>query len=277
MEQRGRGSRQQAADRSVQRRDYIRKKRQRERRQKKIIKAAKKTVKEVLLPAGLGIASGLALICAFIFDPGYQVPEYEEPMIQAQGGEYWYPADEYDSYLQEKAEYDRAQREENEAFLLAIREAQERYQEEQRRAWEEYRSESSGSTTTLIASRDWGADESYIMAKMAMAEAEGEDTEGKALVMLVILNRVWSDGFPDSIEEVITQPGAFTSYSNGRYDSVEPDADCWAAMKLITYGQWDESQGALYFERATDAPTWHSEHLQKLFTHGNHTFYKEAE
>lgn len=40
---------------------------------------------------------------------------------------------------------------------------------------------------------------------------------------------------------------------------------------------WDESQGALYFEKASDESTWHSRNLQKLFTHGAHTFYTEKE
>ena len=47
-----------------------------------------------------------------------------------------------------------------------------------------------------------------------MAEAESEDTEGKALVMLVVLNRVWDDEFPDTIEEVIFQKGQFSPISN---------------------------------------------------------------
>lgn len=128
----------------------------------------------------------------------------------------------------------------------------------------------------LTGSLDYDAEEAYILAKMAMAEAEGEDTEGKALVILVILNRVWAEQFPDTIREVISQKNAFTSYSNGRYDRVEPDADCWAALALVE-GHWDESQGALYFERtqAAGESTWHSRNLEILFIHGNHTFYRE--
>lgn len=131
---------------------------------------------------------------------------------------------------------------------------------------------------TLIKSLDWGAEDAYILAKMAMAEAEGEDTEGKALVILVILNRVWSEQFPDTILGVVSQKNAFTSYSNGRYDRVEPDADCMAALRLVE-NHWDESQGALYFERtpAAGESTWHSRNLEKLFIHGNHTFYREKE
>jgi len=73
------------------------------------------------------------------------------------------------------------------------------------------------------------------------------------------------------------EDGAFTPVSNGRYDKVEPDADCMKAMELITVEHWDESQGALYFEKASDESTWHSRNLQKLFTHGAHAFYTEKE
>ena len=127
---------------------------------------------------------------------------------------------------------------------------------------------------TLIESMDWDADETYILAKIAMAEAEGEDTEGKALVILIVLNRVWSPQFPGTIEEVITEKNAFSSYSNGRYDMVEPDKDCWAALELVQIEHWDGSRGALYFEKTPDPgeSTWHSRNLEMLFIHGNHTF-----
>ena len=56
-----------------------------------------------------------------------------------------------------------------------------------------------------ITSIDLDAEETYLLAKIAMAEAEGEDTEGKALVIMVVLNRVWSNRFPNSVEEVIIE------------------------------------------------------------------------
>ena len=71
------------------------------------------------------------------------------------------------------------------------------------------------------------------------------------------------------------QDGAFTPVSNGRYDKVEPDADCMKAMELITVEHWDKSQGALYFEKASDESTWHSRNLQKLFTHGHALLHTE--
>lgn len=123
-------------------------------------------------------------------------------------------------------------------------------------------------------SLDWDAEESYLLAKIAMAEAEGEDTEGKAYVMLTILNRVWDDEFPNSIERVIYQSGQFSSVENGRFDEVEPDEDCYKALSMVQTQKWDESHGATYFESESES-TWHSNNLKFLFRHGNHYFYKE--
>lgn len=118
-------------------------------------------------------------------------------------------------------------------------------------------------------------EDSYLLTKIAMAEAESEDTEGKALVMLVVLNRVDDDGFPDSIEEVIYQPRQFSPVASGRFDRVESDEDCWQALAMIEDG-WDESMGATYFESQSES-TWHEENLHFLFKHGAHYFYTDQE
>ncbi|MCM1161523.1 MAG: cell wall hydrolase [Roseburia sp.] len=128
---------------------------------------------------------------------------------------------------------------------------------------------------TALLFLDLDDDECYILAKIAMAEAESEDTEGKALVMLVVLNRVWNDVFPDTVEEVVMQENQFSPVANGRYDRVEPDADCMDALELVKEG-WDESAGALYFESKSSS-AWHQQNLKYLFRHGNHYFYKEKE
>lgn len=126
---------------------------------------------------------------------------------------------------------------------------------------------------SLIQSKDWDAEDSYLLAKIAMAEAEGEDVEGKALVILVVLNRVWTDEFPGTIHDVIYQKSQFSPIANGRFDRVEPDDECYEALEMVMSG-WDESDGALYFESEKSADNWHSRHLEYLFTHGGHRFYK---
>lgn len=116
----------------------------------------------------------------------------------------------------------------------------------------------------------------YLLMKIAMAEAEDEDTEGKALVMKVVLNRVTSREFPDSIKKVIYQERQFSPIANGRFDRVEPNEDCQKALDMIAENGWDESRGALYFE-SKSASTWHEDNLQFLFRHGNHYFYTDRE
>lgn len=119
-------------------------------------------------------------------------------------------------------------------------------------------------------------EDSYLLTKMAMAEAEGEDTEGKALVILTVLNRIGDDEFPDTVGEVIYQPGQFSSVWDGRFAAAEPDADCWAAFDWVMLDKWDESCGATYFESKSGS-VWHSENLTFLFQHGKHYFYIDRE
>lgn len=121
-----------------------------------------------------------------------------------------------------------------------------------------------------------GKKERYLLAKLAMAEAEGEDIEGKALVIMVVLNRVKSDSFPNSVEEVIYQRKQFSPIDNGRFNKVEPDENCRKALKMVMTDNWDESKGALYFESESKS-TWHRNNLQFLFQHGKHLFYTDKE
>ena len=122
--------------------------------------------------------------------------------------------------------------------------------------------------------REISKDDHYLLAKMVMAEAEDETVIGQALVALVILNRVDDPGFPDTVEEVIYQDGQFSPISNGRWDSVEPDDSCYAAVHLVGTG-WDESYGATYFISKNSKSTWHENSLEYMFTEGAHKFYRE--
>lgn len=132
------------------------------------------------------------------------------------------------------------------------------------------------SSQSVIDALDLKQEDLYLLAKIAMAEAEEEDTEGKALVMLVVLNRIADNEFPDTVEKVIYQPGQFTPVSDGRFDVVEPDADCWKALDLVMTEKWDASCGATYFESESES-TWHRENLDFLFEHGRLYFYIDGE
>lgn len=237
------------------------------RRRKRIIRRLKKAVPGICIGTLMVIGAGW-VIAAPLPDP--TTYEYR---FQAENGQ-WYTPDEYDQMCRERDVYHKREQEEAQKLHDQVVAYQEQYQKDQEAEWELYQSQT---RQGLIQSMDFDANDAYLLEKIAMAEAESEDTEGKALVMLVVLNRVWDARFPDTIEEVIMQDGAFTPVSNGRFDSVEPDADCQRALEMITTGHWDESDGALYFERTEGQSTWHSRNLTKLFEHGAHTFYTEKE
>ena len=123
-------------------------------------------------------------------------------------------------------------------------------------------------------SKDWSAEESYLLARIAMAEAEGCNTQTKTLIIMCVLNRVWSDEFPDTIEEVIFQENQFSPIDNGRWDRVEPNEDCYEAVKVVMEAKYDYSGGATYFENCVDEDNWHSRNLEFLYESEGIRFYK---
>lgn len=197
----------------------------------------------------------------------------------------YHTADEWEQIEREREAYRAEEKAEAEALRKSIEEYNEAYQASVEAEWLAAQADPNRYSfmekierepidPVQIGSLDFGADDAYLLAKIAMAEAESEPTETKALVILTVLNRVWSPQFPGTIEKVIFQDKQFTPIRNGRWDRVEPDADCWAALDLI-YSGWNESQGALYFETTTDEKTWHNTELYKLFESGAISFYTE--
>ena len=123
-------------------------------------------------------------------------------------------------------------------------------------------------------SKDWSAQESYLLAKIAMAEAEGCNTQTKTLIIMSVLNRVWSDEFPDTIKDVIFQENQFSPIDNGRWDRVEPNEDCYEAVRIVMEAKYDYSGGATYFESCDDEDNWHSRNLEFLYESEGIRFYK---
>ena len=77
-----------------------------------------------------------------------------------------------------------------------------------------------------------------ILALCVEAEAGNQDLKGKRLVADVILTRVESPRFPDTIEGVISQKYQFTTYWDGTMDAItEPSEESFEAVKMELYGQ----------------------------------------
>lgn len=123
-------------------------------------------------------------------------------------------------------------------------------------------------------SKDWSAKESYLLARIAMAEAEGCNIQTKTLIIMCVLNRVQFDEFPNTIEEVIFQENQFSPIDNGRWDRVEPNEDCYEAVRIVVEAKYDYSGGATYFENCADEDNWHSRNLEYLYESEGIRFYK---
>lgn len=120
--------------------------------------------------------------------------------------------------------------------------------------------------------------DTYLLAKIVMAEAEGESLELKEAVVKVVLNRVEDTYFPDTIEDVIFQKLGgvyqFSPIANGRWDRVESTEECFIAVDNVLKQVYDDSMGATYFEACSDADNWHSQNLEFLYEIDGTRFYK---
>lgn len=131
---------------------------------------------------------------------------------------------------------------------------------------------------------DYSAADAYLLAKIAYCEAGNQDVVGQALVVKVVLNRVCSDQFPDTISEVIyqTEPDVqFAATTTDRWQTIQPSQTSWDALELVETGdpagllpEW--AGQATYFCK-TEESQWHKAHLAKLGTWGAHDFYWEGE
>ena len=120
-----------------------------------------------------------------------------------------------------------------------------------------------------------------ILERIVEAEAGDQDLEGRILVANVILNRVHSKHFPDTIKGVVFANRAgryqFSPVSNGRYYRVTVSDKTKRAVKQALAGK-DISKGALYFMcRSASDPknvAWFDRDLTKVAQHGCHEFFK---
>lgn len=116
------------------------------------------------------------------------------------------------------------------------------------------------------------SDELYLMARMISAEARGEPYIGQVAVGAVIMNRVESPVFPNTIAEVLYQPGAFSALLDGQFD--QPIADsAWRAAREALGGS-DPSGGAVYYYNPVTSTSKWIFTRETITTIGKHVFAK---
>lgn len=125
-------------------------------------------------------------------------------------------------------------------------------------------------------------EELEVLLRIVEAEAGCEDEEGKLLVANVVLNRLNSDKFPDSITEIVFQREngvtQFSPVADGSYYKVTISEETVDAVGRALAGE-DISRGALYFAARkyadSDSMRWFDEKTTLLFRHGGHEFFTD--
>ena len=96
-----------------------------------------------------------------------------------------------------------------------------------------------------VSAASYNESETYLLGRLVHGEARGEPYVGKVAVAAVVLNRVKSSSFPNTISGVIYQAGAFDAVADGQIN-LTPDEDSLRAARDALNG-WDPTGGCLYY------------------------------
>lgn len=111
-----------------------------------------------------------------------------------------------------------------------------------------------------------------LLARVVYGEARGEPYTGQVAVAAVVLNRVKSSKFPNSISGVVYQNGAFDAVADGQIN-MTPDATAKKAAQDALNG-WDPSYGAIYYFNPSTATNKWIWSRPMTVTIGKHRFCK---
>lgn len=118
----------------------------------------------------------------------------------------------------------------------------------------------------------YSANDLKLMANAVHGESRGEPYIGQVAVAAVILNRVESPSFPNTISGVIFEPGAFTAVADGQI-WLTPNEESKKAVRDALNG-WDPTGGAIYYfnpNTATSGWIWSRPQIKTI---GKHIFAK---
>ena len=126
-----------------------------------------------------------------------------------------------------------------------------------------------------IASGDsfYNSTDLYWLSRIIYAESGNQSLEGKIAVGNVVLNRVASSLFPNSVYDVIFQRNQFTPASSGSINR-EPSEDAVIAAKLCLEGARMAGESLYFLNPDTAANHWVMENREFVVTIGRHWFYR---
>ena len=131
-----------------------------------------------------------------------------------------------------------------------------------------------GEVNTVSLAKSSNTSDIQLMARAINGEARGEPYEGQVAVGAVILNRVKSSKFPNTISGVIYEPGAFTAVSDGQINVPISEGSTVVKAARDALNGWDPTGGAIYYfnpDTATNKWIWSRPLIKTI---GKHRFCK---
>lgn len=120
-----------------------------------------------------------------------------------------------------------------------------------------------------------GSDMTDLLARLINGEARGEPYQGQVAVGAVVMNRVKSPKFPNTISGVIYQKGQFSCITDGQFNkAIDKNSTVYKAAKEALNGA-DPTNGALYFYNPKTTKSKWLFTLKTVATIGSHRFAKE--
>jgi N-acetylmuramoyl-L-alanine amidase len=110
----------------------------------------------------------------------------------------------------------------------------------------------------------------YLLAKTIYAEGRGEPYTGQVAIGAVVMNRIRSSSFPNTVSGVVYQKGAFTAVADGQINLTPNETAMKAARDAIN--GWDPSGGALYYYNPAVATSSWIFDRQTVTVIGKHVF-----
>ncbi len=127
-------------------------------------------------------------------------------------------------------------------------------------------------TSSSGATSSYSSSDVNLLAHLIYGEARGETYVGQVAVGAVVMNRIKSSSFPNTMAGVIYQSYAFTAVADGQIN-LTPDANAKKAAQDAMNG-WDPTYGAIYYYNPKTATSQWIFSRQTTITIGNHVFAK---
>ena len=126
------------------------------------------------------------------------------------------------------------------------------------------------SSSTSSTSSSYSNSDVNLLARLIYGEARGESYVGQVAVGAVVVNRIKSASFPNTMSGVIYQKYAFTAVADGQIN-LTPDANAKKAAQDAMNG-WDPTYGAIYYYNPKTATSSWIFTRKTTVTIGNHVF-----